>query len=303
MTVHATGDGSKSSNRVVIAGAGPVGLVCALALATQSIPVLLAEQEPGLTVDLRAGSYHPPTLEMLAPYGITERMHETGLRVQRWQIRDRQHPEWIVEFDLSLLSDITPYPYRLHLEQHKLTPIILDILQREPCAEVRFGCRFVGAEQTGEGVRVMVEDAGREEIVDGRWLIGADGGRSAVRKTAVIEFEGFTWPERFFVVSTTSDLAEHGFTMNAYVADPDEWVALFKMPGEGPPGLWRLAFPTDPTVPEETIIAPEAVEARLQVPIQGATEKGEDVLGVRSELVERFPPARLQEPMQPSRVA
>jgi 3-(3-hydroxy-phenyl)propionate hydroxylase len=129
---------------------------------------------------------------------------------------------------------------------------------------VRFGTTFVGAEQHGDRVVATVEANGARERIEAAWLVGSDGGRSAVRKLVDAEFEGFTWPERFFVVSTTYDLAQHGWAMNAYCADPDEWVAIFKMPGEGPPGLWRLAFPTDVNVPEEEITAPDALEARLQ---------------------------------------
>ena len=76
--------------QVIVAGAGPVGLLAALALAREDVSVLVLEAEPGLTVDLRAGTYHPPSLEMMAPYGITARMHETGLQVRRWQIRSRR---------------------------------------------------------------------------------------------------------------------------------------------------------------------------------------------------------------------
>ena len=56
---------------VVIAGAGPTGLMCALALARRGVPVVVCEGEPSLTHDLRAGTFHPPTQEMMAPYGIT----------------------------------------------------------------------------------------------------------------------------------------------------------------------------------------------------------------------------------------
>jgi 3-(3-hydroxy-phenyl)propionate hydroxylase len=75
---------------IVVVGAGPTGLMCALALASQNIPVIVLESEPALTHDLRAGTFHPPTLEMMA------------------------------QFDLDLLAALTPYPYRLHLEQHRL---------------------------------------------------------------------------------------------------------------------------------------------------------------------------------------
>jgi 3-(3-hydroxy-phenyl)propionate hydroxylase len=248
---------------VVIAGAGPTGLMCALALARRGVQVVVCEAEPSLTHDLRAGTFHPPTQEMMAPYGITGRMHEHGLQVRRWQIRSRRGGR-VAEFDLGLLADETPYPYRLHLEQHRLTPIQLDILRQEPTAEVHFRHRVTGFEQSADAVLVRFESEGIPGKLEASWLIGADGGRSTIRKLLPVEFEGFTWPEQFLVASTPYDLARHGFTMNAYVADPVEWAAVFKMPDAGPPGLWRLAFPCDPGLPEDALLEPRSVQARLQ---------------------------------------
>jgi 3-(3-hydroxy-phenyl)propionate hydroxylase len=248
---------------VVIAGAGPTGLMCALALGRQGIPVIVCEAEPGLTHDLRAGTFHPPTQEMLAPYGITARMHATALQVRHWQIRERRG-ELVAQFDLGLLADVTPYPYRLHLEQHRLTPIQLDVLRRETDADVRFAHRVTGLEQRGDRVLVDLESDGVPGRLEASWLIAADGGRSAIRKLLPVEFEGFTWPEQFLVASTHYDFAQHGFTMNAYVADPIEWAAVFKMPDAGPPGLWRVAFPCDSDRPEEELLEAAAVERRMQ---------------------------------------
>jgi 3-(3-hydroxy-phenyl)propionate hydroxylase len=255
---------TSARDRVIVAGGGPVGLMTALGLAHAGVPVLLIEQEPALTVDLRAGSYHPPTLEAMAPYGITARMLERGIKVRHWQVRDRKNPDWVANWDLGLIADLTPYPYRLHLEQHQLTPIILDFLRREPLAEVQFNARFTGVTQTAAGVRVSYERAGAAEVVDGAYLVGADGGRSAVRKAIGMPFEGFTWDERFFVISTAFDFQTRGYAKNAYIADPDQWLTLFQMPGDGPPGYWRIVTPTDTETPEETIAAPAAVEAWLQ---------------------------------------
>ena len=248
---------------VIIAGAGPTGLMCALALRKQGIPVVLCEAEPGLTHDLRAGAFHPPTLEMMAPYGITERMLVDGIKVRHWQIRNKPG-DLVAEFDLGLLADVTPFPHRLHLEQHRLTPIQLDILRSEGGADIRFGCKVTGFEQSADGVSVTLEQNGEAETIDASWLIGADGGRSVVRKVSRIEFEGFTWPEIFVVASTTHDFGTQGFAYNCYIADPVEFGALFKVPHDGPPGLWRLAYPANPDESDEALLEAPRVEAALQ---------------------------------------
>ena len=248
---------------VVIAGAGPTGLMCAIALAKQGIPVVVCEAEASLAHDLRAGSYHPPTQEMLAKYGITQRMHEHGLQVRRWQIRERRG-ELVADFDLGLLADITPYPYRLHLEQHRLTPIQLEVLRKEASAQVHFGHRVTGFEQKVGSIRVKVESDGIPGTFEASWLVGADGGRSTVRKLLPVDFEGFTWPEQFLVVSTPYGFDRHGFALNAYVADPVEWSALFKMPDAGPPGVWRVVFPCDAGMPDDALLDPRHVESKMQ---------------------------------------
>jgi 3-(3-hydroxy-phenyl)propionate hydroxylase len=236
---------------VLIVGAGPVGLATALSLAHQGVSVKVIEAEPALTEDQRAGSFHPPTLEMLAPFGVTDAMHRIGIKVPRWQIRDRREGV-IVEWDLGLIADLTPYPYRFHLEQYKLTPILLEKLRAFPHASVEFGMSFEDAVQDGTSVVV-------NKRFKSRYLVGCDGGRSSVRKLIGTEFEGFTWPERFIVIGTRADFATAGFTSNAYVADPREFAAVFHMPS-----LWRLAFPVHPEEDEAAVLEPEAVEARMQ---------------------------------------
>ena len=247
---------------VIIVGAGPAGLTVALSLALQDVPVIVLESEPRLPRDLRAGSFHPPTVEMMGPLGIAEDFLALGIKVPRWQIRDRRGV--VAEWDLGLIADATPYPFRLHVEQYKLTPLLQRRLMDLGGADLRFGHAFLDATQDADGVTARVETAGGVASMRGRYLVGADGGRSAVRHTMGVAFEGFTWPERFLVASTPYDLAPHGFTPNAYVSDPVDWAAIFKMPHEGPPGLWRILVPTDPDLPEEALLEQSYVEARLQ---------------------------------------
>ena len=240
--------------QVLVVGAGPVGLTVALSLAHQGVPVRVIEAEPALTEDHRAGSFHPPTLEMLAPFGVTEAMHRIGIKVPRWQIRDRRQGV-IVEWDLGLIADLTPYPYRFHLEQFRLTPILFEKLRAFPHATVEFSTEFLDAAPLADSVTVKTSRG----TLETPWLVGCDGGRSPVRKVTGTDFEGFTWPERFVVISTPQDFAIHGFTSNAYIADPKEWAAVFHMPG-----LWRLAFPVHPEEDEAEVLAAEAIEGRMQ---------------------------------------
>lgn len=249
--------------QVIVAGGGPVGLLTALALAEHDVSVLVLEAEPALTIDLRAGTFHPPSLEMMAPYGITDEMHKTAIKVPHWQIRDRRQGV-IVEWDVGEIADLTPYPYRLHLEQHRLTPIVLSKLKAYPHAQVRFSHKVVDVSQTADDVMVNAETPGGTEIFQADWLVGADGGRSTVRKCTDVGFDGFTWDERFVVASTTYDYAPHGYAMNAYVADPEEWATIFKMPDEGPPGIWRVIFPVPPEEEEAVTLSEAMVEQRMQ---------------------------------------
>jgi 3-(3-hydroxy-phenyl)propionate hydroxylase len=243
---------------VIVAGAGPGGLTAALALASAGVKVLVCERETELAIDLRAGSYHPPTLEMLSRYGVTDRMHETGVVVPHWQIRDREEGV-LVEFDLGLLKDETAFPYRLHLEQHKLTPMLLDACRAFPHFDIAFGTSVTGLTQDADGV--TVQTAGGEGPAEHRaaFVIGADGHHSAVRNALEIEFEGFTWPEAFLVVSTPHDFDADGFTGAAYIADPEEWVVMFHLPE-----MWRVGFPVNPETPAPILTEASAVEARLQ---------------------------------------
>jgi len=248
---------------VVIAGGGPVGLVTALALARQGVEVILLEGEAAIPRDLRAGTFHPPTVEMLDALGLGEALLQEGIKVPEWQIRDRRNGI-VAQFDLGLIGDRTRYPFRLHCEQHKLSHIAYEALKQYPHAQVLFSHRCTGFTQDAEGVSVAVQTPLGIEEIRASYLIGTDGARSTVRKGMEVEFEGFTWPERFLVFATPYDLRQQGFTGNAYVADPDEWCAIFIQPHQGPPGIWRVAFPIQPEMEEDKVLSDDFVQSRIQ---------------------------------------
>jgi 3-(3-hydroxy-phenyl)propionate hydroxylase len=98
------------------------------------------------------------------------------------------------------------------------------------------------------------------------YIIGCDGGRSTVRKLGGIEFEGFTYPEKFIKIATRFDFGtvNSNLCFRNYFSDPREWCNLFKVRGKSPEGLWRAIFPIPDDEDEATAMSPERLEARLQ---------------------------------------
>lgn len=245
-------------DRVIVVGAGPVGLVAASYLAEAGVPSVIVEARSELPKDLRASTFHPPTLDMLDRIGISDRLIERGLIAPLWQFRDRSEGV-IATFDLARLEGATAHPYRLQCEQWKLSE---ELRARADANELLHDAEAVGVRQDESGVTLTVRrpDGVLEEI-RGRYLIGADGAHSTIRKSLGIDFEGLTIPEIFLSMSTGFDFAGAFPDLAAisYMTDPDEWVVLLKTPS-----LWRVLLPTDPSQTEGQIKNPDAMQRRLQ---------------------------------------
>ena len=125
------------NDRVVVVGAGPVGLTAALALTRRGIPTVLLAAEPELVMELSGSTFHPPTLDLLDEFGVVPRMIEVGLKAPTWQFRDRETGP-VATFDLSLLAGDTNHPYRVQCEQWKLMRFLEEKL-RNAGADMRFG--------------------------------------------------------------------------------------------------------------------------------------------------------------------
>ncbi len=248
-----------NADRVLVAGAGPVGLVVALHLARHDVPVTVFEGAPELPETLRASTFHPPTLDMLESTGVLDAFLALGLKAPTLQYRDRAG--CIAEFDFGQIADATAHPYRLQCEQFKLNRLLYEKLVTLPGAEVRFASEVTGVENAGTSVTAVVGQGSAARRFEGRFLVGADGARSNVRKSLGIPFDGFTWPERFLVVSTPFPLDRHFDRLApvSYFADPEEWFFLLRVPG-----LWRVMFPTRPDESDDEVLSDASVERRLQ---------------------------------------
>jgi 3-(3-hydroxy-phenyl)propionate hydroxylase len=130
---------------------------------------------------------------------------------------------------------------------------------------VHFASPVTAINPLDDRVEISVEISGKPQTIPGSYLVGADGGRSLVRKSLGIDFEGYTFPERFLVLTTLFDFAaEHGVAYRAYFSDPDEWTNLFKVAGDDGKGRWRAVFPTLPGQTDEDVLNEKATESRIQ---------------------------------------
>jgi 3-(3-hydroxy-phenyl)propionate hydroxylase len=258
--------GKRANARVIVVGAGPVGMVCALALNRRGVPVTVLEQEPAPVEDQRAASLHPTTLEMLDELGVTGKILPLGLVSTAYRFHDRVSGEVVAEFDLGEMGNEFRFPFVLQYEQYKLTASIAAEYGNAGDFDVRFSHEVTGLTDTVDGVEVEARSPDGIERLAASYVIGCDGGRSTVRRLAGIEFEGFTYPERFIKIATSFDFgaANPKVAFRNYFSDPNEWCNLFKVQGKRPPGLWRAIFPIGAEESDEAALAPERIEARLQ---------------------------------------
>src|SRR5436305_12149943 len=164
---------TNSSDRVVIVGAGPVGLTAALALARRRIPTLLLAAEPELVMELRGSTFHPPTLDMLDEFDVVPSMISSGLKAPTWQFRDRETGP-VATFDLSLLAADTSHPYRVQCEQWKLMRLLRDAYLKIPGAEIAFGHTVTGVTPGEDHVAVKADTPDGPATVSAGYGVAAE---------------------------------------------------------------------------------------------------------------------------------
>jgi 3-(3-hydroxy-phenyl)propionate hydroxylase len=253
-------------DRIVVIGAGPVGLCLSLALAQADLKVCLIEalaDDNFLEQVPRAGTNHPATLEMYNRIGLYEKLEPRGIVAPVFHYWDRHEGKLIAAFNHVHLKNDTRFPYVLQCERIKIVEEALQMARVHPNIDLRLKTEFVSFAQDADGVSVrVVNPAGEEETIAGRYLVSGEGARSIVRKDLGIAFEGFTYEDRTLNIEVAYDFTRHGYAHRNYISDPTEWSNLFHW--KGPPDRWRVHFPTDPKTDENALTRPEALQERLQ---------------------------------------
>jgi 3-(3-hydroxy-phenyl)propionate hydroxylase len=231
-----------ANDGIIIAGGGPVGLIAGLMLGRAGVDVTLCDMGDILYQHPRAATIHPATLDILDDLGVYRRIEPLGIVCPIVNYYDQQ--ELLASFDHGLLAGETRHPWVLQCEQDKLSRTLFEMARDVPKLQIRTDTEVLDCSQSADAVEVEVKSAGgNSERIRGRYLIGADGARSTVRKCIGVEFEGFTYGERFMIIGTSYDFSQAGYAYRNYISDPVEWYNLFKISWKGPPGVYRLVVP------------------------------------------------------------
>jgi 2-polyprenyl-6-methoxyphenol hydroxylase-like FAD-dependent oxidoreductase len=235
---------------VIVVGGGPTGFVTALGLAQAGVGVCLIEAGAAIISSPRACVYHWSMLDGLERLGIRAEAERIGYTKDDYLWLVKATGERL-EYDISVVSQVTPYPYNIQLGQDRLAEICLARLEAMPNATVHWRTPFIGLAQDSGGVTVHAEGSDGPIDLRAHWVIGADGAGSAVRKALDLSFDGMTWPERFVATNLRHDFESGGYWQSTMVVDGEWGAVIVKITRDG---LWRCTFMEDASLPEETYL-------------------------------------------------
>lgn len=228
---------------MLVVGGGPVGLTLAWRLTTLGIETKVLEKAAVISEQLRASTFHPPTLDLFEEAGITTELIAHGRITPTWQIRLHETAER-AEFDLSVLHNDTNHPYRLQCHQAQLSRSLLNRLPKET---VHFNSEVLAVGQGADDVWLRTET----ETFRADYLVGCDGARSLVRESIGAGFEGATYPDTTLLVTTRFPFQDYLADLSGvnYIWIADGTYSLLRLPD-----VWRISLhPMANQTPEQAL--------------------------------------------------
>lgn len=228
----------------VVVGAGPVGMLTALGLARAGASVAVVEADAALNDSPRAMTYTDPAMQLMDRLGILDDAEKIGIQNREinfvWP-----NDDIVITIDTVKAEPQRVHAHKLQFGQEALGEIAVNAFLKYPGSSVHFNNKVKAITQGAAHATVTLDTPDGEKDLRAKWVIGCDGASSTVRKLLGLEFEGFTWPERFIATNVYYDFTKHGWKNVHMICSGTEWGLVAKINNDKG-GLWRVTFPEDP---------------------------------------------------------
>ncbi|KAE8139523.1 hypothetical protein BDV38DRAFT_291238 [Aspergillus pseudotamarii] len=268
--------------KVIVIGAGPVGLLTALRLAQSGMYVDVLEKEEKLNVTPRACSYYAAALHALQRAKVLDDVKKAGFTTHglcwRGPLEDDGKGGKIFGDMLASLPVVGNEDWDsgvVNLQQAKLTKLLYQKVLETGRVTVHLGTELIGIEQDSASVMATaVRGDLSQEQFQGSFLVGADGGRSTTRRLLGIRHKGHSWPERLVAMDVLLDDVEFDekFPSSLFV-DPVYYglMSPLEQPRAGTESLWRCTVAVDPTDArtDDELVSDKSIEELLLKTVPG----------------------------------
>jgi 3-(3-hydroxy-phenyl)propionate hydroxylase len=251
--------GARARHRVVVVGAGPVGLCTALDLAQRGHRVVVLDDDETVSIGSRAVCYAKRTLEVLDRLGCGDPVVARGVSWSRGRVflRDRE----VYGFDL-LGEPGHERPAFVNLQQYHFEEILVGAVGRHPAIDLRWRNRVVAVEPGGDGVALAIDTPDGRYGIDCDWLVVADGARSPIRHLLGLESKGQVFRDRFLIADVLMK-AEYP-TERWFWFDPPFHPGQSVLLHRQADNVWRVDFQLGWDADPEEEKKPERVLPRLR---------------------------------------
>ncbi len=196
----------KQAVDVLIAGAGPAGLMMASQLAMHNISFRIIDKKASPAIHSGALIVHARALEIFHQMGIAEKALKAGIRAKTVHIQFNHQQNTVIDIS-AFGKGLTRFPYLLMLEQWQTENLLIDFLNEHGC-RIENNTTLLSFTQDSEGITSEIQKPdGTMETIKSRFLIGADGNNSAVRTQLKIPFPGKTHKARLFITDCEAKLS------------------------------------------------------------------------------------------------
>ena len=246
-------------HRIVIVGAGPVGLSLAIDLAQRGVEVVLLDDADRIGEGSRGICYAKRTLEIWDRLGVGDRMVEKGVTWKRGKVF--QGADILYEFDL-MPEGGHKRPAFINLQQYYVENFLVDRAAQLPAIDLRWRNKVTGLSVLANGVELTVETPDGPYRVAADWLIACDGARSTVRRLLGVEFEGETFEDQFLIADIR--MRAQLPTERRFWFDPPFHSGKSALMHQQPDDIWRIDLQLGPAADADAEKQPQNVRPRIE---------------------------------------